>query len=369
VNVAFRPVRVCVKALSLFVLLNLLYAFTQPHLASVSVYNTLVPGLSRMPFGNVDDPYTITVDDADVMFSSHAISAPKQSDEIRVAVVGDSSVWGEGLSVKSTLAAQWNELGTQCGAKRLKVYNLGYPHPSIIKDVIFMKELASRSPDVVVWLVTLNTFMKQAEANPFLLDNRSLALQIMDTYSIPFAPRKALTEAGRGFYGQTLLGQRSLLARWTKLQALGLVWAATGSDVQNPIEPVATPAPLELPTSLRYRGLRPGADLRKSLLLTALDAGYGSAGKVPILLVNEPIYVAAGGQSQSHYNYLYPRWAYDQYRELVASKAQSNSWAYLDLWNAIPPARFMDPALHLDPNGEMLLAEELNAALWPMVCR
>jgi len=209
--------------------------------------------------------------------------------------------------------------------------------------------------------------MNQYRINPFLTGNRERALQMMDTYDIPFAPRNLLAENNGSFYQKTLVGQRSFLARWIKLQALGLVWSATDTDVHIPIKhsEVLPPDVIKDPN---YRDLEPGSDLHESLLLTALHAGYDLAGETPMLLVNEPIYVATGMHSDIRYNDLYPRWAYDQYRDIVAAQARSNSWAFLDMWNTIPLEYFTDSGLHVNSNGERLLAEQLNPALLSMVC-
>ena len=149
-NQAIRPFSVLVKACVLFLLINVLYGLVEPPLAEISVYNTVFPGLKRMPFGVSADPYTVTVDNADAMFASHEISDEKKPDEIRVAVIGDSSIWGESLKVKDTLTEQWNQRSLKCGDKTIRFYNLGYPHPSIIKDLIFIDETSSREPDAIL---------------------------------------------------------------------------------------------------------------------------------------------------------------------------------------------------------------------------
>ncbi len=367
-NTKPRSLYVIIKALCLFLLINVAFGLIKPPVTEISIYNTFVPGLERMPFGNGNDPYTITVDNTDTMFAAHKISARKAPNEIRVALVGDSSIWGDGLSSHTTLAAQWDQLGSQCGGKQIKVYNLGYPHPSIIKDLIFIDELKARQPDVIIWFVTLNTLMNQDRLNPFLTSNREQTLQMLDTYAIPFAPRKTLAENNAGFYEQTLIGQRSFLARWVKLQALGLVWSATGDDVHHELGYSESMAQSDVSKDISYRGLQPGDDLRDAMLLKALDAGHVVAGKTPLVLVNEPIYIATGLHSDVRYNDLYPRWAYDQYRDVLTAQPRSNSWAYLDMWNTIPSKYFIDASLHIQPAGEKLFAEQLNLTLLSMVC-
>ncbi len=93
------PLRVLTKALSLFVVINILYASDQSTSFQGSGYNVVFPGRTRVPFGISGDPYTVTVDDLDAMFASHVISTGKTSKEFRVALIGDLSVWGENLEL------------------------------------------------------------------------------------------------------------------------------------------------------------------------------------------------------------------------------------------------------------------------------
>ena len=78
---------------------------------------------------------------------------------------------------------------------------------------------------------------------------------------------------------------------------------------------------------------------------------------VPLLLVNEPMYISSGENSDLRYNSFYPRWAYDQYRQLLGQKAQSEGWPYLDLWDQIAPEEFSDTPVHLTPEGSRRMAE------------
>jgi len=365
-NNNIKPFSVFLKALILFLAINVLYGFIQPPIAGISIYNTMIPGLKRMPFGNSADPYTVTVDNADAMFAAHEISAEKSPNEIRVAVIGDSSVWGENLQNDETLTGQWNKQDLRCGDKTIRFYNLGYPHPSIIKDLIFIEETKPHQPDAIVWLVTLNTLFNQFRLNPFVVENRDRALSLMTTYSIPFAPQRALEEGHGGFYERTLIGRREFLARWLKLQTLGLVWTATGTD-QHILVGQLPAMPHDVRKKPEYRDLSPDTDLNPLLLLSAIDAGYDLAGDTPMLLVNEPIFVADGQNSGIRYNDLYPRWAYDQYRQLLATSA--SVYNYLDLWNVIPSEYFTDTPMHINADGERLLAEQITPSLIEMVCK
>jgi len=73
--------------------------------------------------------------------------------------------------------------------------------------------------------------------------------------------------------------------------------------------------------------------------------------------------------SEIRYNDLYPRWAYDQYRAVIATETQTSSWRYLDLWDAILPRYFTDASFHLSAEGERLLANQLNPILVSAACQ
>jgi len=364
--IGVSPLRVLLKAFILFVLVNLLYALIQPPVSRISAYTRLFPGRERLPFGEMHNPFVVSIDDIDAMFAAHAIAADKKPDEFRVAVVGDSSVWGENLPLGETLTGQWNQLDMLCGAKTMHVYNLGYPHPSAVKDLLFLKKLTEYEPDAIVWLITLNT-LSSMQVNPVLVENRDQALKLLDEYHLAFSGIDTLRSSKSSLLEKTIVGERSFLARLIKLQALGWLWSATGRDIERLAEPVSMPA--DVSDNLEYRRLPVGSDLRTIMLVDALAAGRAIVGETALVLVNEPIYAANGLNSDLRYNDFYPRWAYDQYRDVIAGQAHENDWVYIDLWDFIPREYFTDTPLHLSAEGERLLAERIHEFVLPMVCQ
>jgi hypothetical protein len=360
-----RPSHVLIKAICLFVLVNFLYALAEPQGSKISGYNVLFPGRTRLPFGIVGDPYTVTVDNVDAMFSSHLIAAPRAQKEYRVALLGDSSVWGEGLGAQEVISEQWNKMNISCGDKTVRAYNLGYPHPSVVKDLVILDKALEYEPDLIVWFVTLNSLISQ-RVNPFLAANRGRTVSVLNAYNISFKQGKKLAESEPNFFEKTLIGQRSNLARRIKLQMLGVIWTATGADTNTLAED--DPPDFDIADDPRYRGMEPPEDIKNLLLLSAFSAGHDMADSIPVLIVNEPMYIAPGGNTMVRYNDGYPRWAYDQYREAMAARAQSAGWSYLDLWSAIPPKYFLDASLHLGAEGERLLVEKINPALLSIAC-
>jgi hypothetical protein len=360
-----NPLRVLIKALSLFVIINILYALINPQVSRFSGYNVIFPGRTRLPFGISGDPYTVTVEDVDAMFASHAISMGKTSKEFRVVLIGDSSIWGENLGAYDVISEQWNKLNVQCGNKTIKTYDLGYPHPSVIKDLVIMDKVAEYDPDLIVWFVTLNTLISQ-RVNPFLIANQERMTKVLDAYDVTFKQGRKLVKKESGFFEKTLVGQRSNLARQIKLQMLGIIWTASGVDTNTLGED--TPPNFKVNDDPHYHGMQPPEDIRDMLLFSALTAGHGIAGPIPVLIVNEPIFIANEANGTVRYNVPYPRWAYDQYREAIISQARNAQWNYLDLWNAVPSEYFFDAGLHLSTVGERILIEQINPTLQSIGC-
>ena len=78
------------------------------------------------------------------------------------------------------------------------------------------------------------------------------------------------------------------------------------------------------------------------------------------MIVNEPILISNGRNSDIRYDFFYPRWAYDQYRVLMTAKAAAQGWNYLDLWNILPMTEFTNSAVHYTQAGARLLADKLR---------
>jgi hypothetical protein len=78
---------------------------------------------------------------------------------------------------------------------------------------------------------------------------------------------------------------------------------------------------------------------------------------VPVLLVNEPMLISTGQNSEIRYNFFYPRWAYDAWRADLTARARSNGWPLLDAWDLLPPSEFTNSAIHLTPAGEASFAQ------------
>jgi hypothetical protein len=350
--------RILLKATGLFLAVNLLWAVLNPALGGVSLYNVLVPGRERLPFGEDPASYNLILNDLDAMFASHALAGAGTADEFRVIVLGDSSVWGIQLPVEDTLTGQLNALDLTHDGQPIRAYNIGHPILSVTKDLLLLDYARRYDPDLIVWLVTLESLDPAAQLEPPLVQNNAgrvrelIARYELDLDMPPDAPPALLD--------RTLVAQRRPIADWLRLQLYGVAWAVTGIDQ---IYPPYAPLAHDLEATTTWNDY--SADDPPDLSVDVLTAGIALADDIPVLIVNEPIFIADGANSDLRYNAWYPRWAYDAYRANLAALAEANGWTLLDLWNAVPPDAFTDSPVHLSPAGSRQLAEHIAAGLQP----
>jgi hypothetical protein len=358
--------RVILKSLALFVLLNLLFAWLNPSqsLGRLTIYNRLVPGRDRLPYA--DDPsrsYSLSLYDLEVMLASHEInSGPKPADEFRVILIGDSSTWGYLLHSDQTLAAAINQKNlTLPDGRRVHAYNLGYPFMSLAKDLLILSRAMRYQPDMIVWPVTLESFPKDKQLFPPLLRNNPEPIrELIGKYNLNLDPNDQ-NFVEPSFLDRTILGSRRRLADWIRLQLYGLMWAATGIDQDLPSD--FTPLMKDLPPDDSFHDLKTPVLNPNTLSSDVLEAGAQLAGDTPLLFVNEPMFISQGQNSDIRYNFYYPRWAYDSYRQVLSSLSAEKGWRYLDLWDAISPSEFTNTAVHMTPHGTSTLADFLGEAI------
>ena len=352
--------RILLKTAVLFLLLNAIFAALYPMeaLGRVSLYNWLLPGRERLPYGeNPAESYNLSSYNVPAMFASHILQQPKAADEFRVLLIGDSGTWGWFLENADTLAGQLNgmELVTEDG-RSVKIYNLGYPVMALTKDIMLLESALAYQPDLILWPVTLESFPRDKQLFPPLVQNNAERIRpLIVEYGLD------LDVADGRFtdptiLDRTLIGQRRNLADWLRLQAYGFSWAATGIDQAIPAD--IPPRTSDFEADLSWQSFtEPTTLTADDLAFDVLAAGMAIADDVPVLLINEPMFISDGTNSDLRYNAFYPRWAYDQDREMLGETAVAQNWPLLDLWNTIPPPEFTDTPVHLTPKGNKQYAE------------
>lgn len=364
-----NPIHVVFKALGLFIILNFLFTFLDPSsIGKLSLYNSILPGRSRLPFGeNPAESYNLSLYNLNAMLASHEIAgAEKTEEEYRVVLIGDSSVWGTLLKPEETLAWQLNQMNMTCGDQRVVVYNLGYPTISLTKDLMLLDRIKAYEPDLIVWPVTLESFPWDKQlSSPLVANNRTAILELIDKYNLPLDPNDPELVTLSQF-DKTIIGQRRNLADILRLQLYGFKWGATGIDQIYPES--YEPAQVDFEEDITFHEYEPPTLQEKNLAFEMISAGIQAAGETPVLIINEPILISEGKNSDLRYNFFYPRWAYDQYRELMQEKSLAEGWNYIDLWNLVPAEEFTNSAIHLTPEGESLLATATGQSILERFC-
>ena len=346
-----HPWRIFAKGAGIFLIFEFAFYALHPNFQWLNVYNS--PALKRQRFPistHAPEDDALDVDNLDAMFASHAVSEPKAPDEYRVLVLGDSAVWGIGLTPEQTLPGQMNTLGLKCGNKNVRAYNLSFPQSSAAKDMMILDQAINYQPDEIVWLITWDTLMPKTRTDHPLISQNSAEFYKL-AHRFDFLPKNYQSPS----LTSEITDQNRTLFRVLRYQLYSLINIATGIDqIPGP--------PEELPTQLgsdpTFEGMQPPTLNITDVSLDQVRDFYQIAGSVPVVLVNEPTMVLSGvPNSDIRYNYYYPRWVYDQYRRYVATAAAQNHWNYLDLWNVFPSSYYTDTPLHLTPQGETELAK------------
>jgi hypothetical protein len=359
-------IRVIVKAAALFILANLVFALVEPLplIGRASVYGRLVPARPRLPYGeNSAQAYNLSLMSLDGMFAAHEIKQPKGADEYRVLVLGDSSTWGILLRPNETLVGNLNARGLQTSdGQRMVFYNLGYPTMSLTKDLMLLDYAMRYQPDAVVWVFTAQSFPRMTQLDsPIVQNNAAVIRSLIETHQLDLDPQDARF-VDSTFWDRTIIGSRRALADWLRLQLYGLAWATTGIDQFYP--ETYTPRTEDFDEDISWGAFdTPESMSEDDLAFDVLAAGVQMAGELPVLLINEPMFISDGQNSDLRYNLFYPRWAYDAYRDWLTEEAAQQGWQLLDIWDAVDSGEYTDSPVHLTPAGVAQFSEDVVAEL------
>jgi len=362
---------VLIKGFVLFLILNFAVGFIPPRSSSgkLSLYNVVFPGRTRLPFGeNPTEAYNLSLYDLEVMFSSHEInSSEKSSDEFRIILIGDSATWGTLLQPEDTLSGMINrdDLTTSDG-RIVRAYNLAYPSMSFTKDLMVLEKALIYDPDLILWPVTLESFPKSVQINtPLVSNNPERVIPLIKQYDLPLDEQLSDFQQ-KSLWDQTLIGRRRAILDVIQLQMYGVLWAATGIDQTYPDDYTPALRDFEVDADGFKHWAPPNLPVEE-LSWELLDAGADLAGDVPVLVINEPILISKGENSDIRYNFFYPRWAFDQYRQSLSTQAEESKWTYVDLWDIVPGEEFTNSALHLTPDGMKQFYQALKPSLMQMI--
>ena len=344
------------KTAVILALLAGLWQLVQPlnGLNRISLYNHIFPGRERLPFGeNPQAAYNFSIGSLDAAFASHRINraGAKDPGTLRVVMIGDSSSWGTLLRPEETLCGNLNGK-TLSDGRTVDCYNLAYPTLSLAKDTLILNRAMAFDPDLILWTMTLESFPVDKQADNALV--RANYDEYLRLY--PDEDGGAENKAAH----RSLWAQRREAADWLRLQLYGLMWAGTGIDQTYPEDHQTPQIDLEADNTFHgYEGPLPD----DTLAWNVLETGMELAGTVPVLMINEPMLISDGGNSEIRYNYYYPREAYDSWLASLKTRTEENGWNLLDLHDSLEIGNFTNSAIHYDPQGAAILAEQVLAEI------
>jgi len=352
--------RVVIKSILLFILLNFLFIFLRdiPY-GKISLYNIVIPGRDRLPFGETPlESFNLTMSNLDAMISSHKISADKKTeDDYRIIIIGDSSIWGFIQKPENTLTGLLEKkINFQCRGKNIEVFNLGYPSQSVLKDLLILNEIKPYTPNLVVWFITLESLISKEQLNIPLVKNNPLILnKVIHDYQLNYPPSTI------NLLDYTIIGQKRNLADVIRLQFYGALWAGSGIDQVYPEN--YTPAQRDFDLDYSYKNILVNQLQGNDLAIDVVQRAVSGFPNTEFMIINEPILISAGKNSDIRYNFYYPRWAYDGYRSIVKSVFERSKMNYFDFWNLVPESEFTNSAIHLTSLGEQILADKTETLI------
>jgi hypothetical protein len=369
-----NPWRVLIKGILLFLVINVIFSvfdISARDLVDSPLSSPVFERFAMVRFPNADTMSWVRYDSGisvDFAFAPLVIaSRPKERNEFRVIVVGDSSIWGARLQPDQTLIARLNDASLHsCDGRHVVAYNLGMPGFSTTKDLLILAEAMKYRPDLVIWPFTLKAITQDDVDMPFILANADRVRDLVAMFG--YQPADHLPPKGPlHVWDRTIVARRAELKTAVRLQFFGLLVRAYDRD--NPGGPLEGDdiSTKNIKEGVKFLGLDPSTDLRRVLRFDALLVARKMTGSVPVILINEPMYINPD-QSSIRYNQSYPRWAYDQYRQNLYQFVSLNGLNYLDLWDILPANQFSNSDFHIKPEGEEIVAQHFIQAIRMEIC-
>ena len=352
-----NPLRVIAKALLLFAIFNAAFSYFAPSIAPFSVYGKVLPAVARFPVYfrtyNPSAPHQIgigNVYDLDILFSSHLLShAKKGKKEYRIVVVGDSTVRNSGA---------WDELNRQhlksCDGRTVRFYNIGYPSPSLLKDLMLLQESMKYKPDMILWSFAQDAFRQDAAG--FRDANRIHYYDLEMEYGLPRnVARPSLMES---LIARTIVDRREQLHVQTLLDIDATILARAFGRNNAKVMSTAT-AEAAPPPPVNPHQFSTSANFSK-YLFQALDVAQQIAGNTPIIYISEPV---TQGTEQNGYDLK----QYGVFSTALRGVVAQHDWMFLDLWNMLGPQEFVD-GLHRNAQGDTHLEQRLTPVILKASC-
>jgi hypothetical protein len=366
--------RIIAKALALFLVFDLLQAATHldRRIADLPLLQHLVPPMARLDV--MRDYPTPVMWPLSPLLTAHRIGRPKAPDEYRVAVLGDSGTFGMSMSAADAIPGKMTRAGERIGGRRVVAYNLSYQTPNTLKDLVILRHVLPLRPDAVVWFVSLYDLASDTpppyreQVHIILRVNREDVREIAAKYGIDTWETRRLA-AERHWWSRSVFVTGARYRDFAILLGRALLDSLSGGDPSDSArarmpwigsKPLP-PLPLFVQTGIDQPPM-PNARWKTLLAGEAMARSRG----VRLLVVNDPLLIAAGPGSERMYDSFFGRAIYDRYRATMERFCREHGIEYLDLWNLLPPEDFDETPQHYLPAGNARIARAVLGRLKEM---
>lgn len=179
--------------------------------------------------------------------------------------------------------------------------------------------------------------------------------RVIDKYQLLFP------KANINLLDFTIFRQKRNIADIIRLQLYGVLWSGSGIDQDYPDK--FTPAQRDFEKDDTYKNIEKKVIKDTDLGTDVIIKGISGFPKTDFILINEPILISSGKNSEIRYNFYYPRWAYDTYRKVIKSTFTQSQIPYYDFWDLVPESEFTNSAIHLTAKGEEIFADKIDTLI------
>lgn len=359
--------RVLLKALIVALAINfgLLAAGIKPvrALVQLNTYDLIGQGRARLAYPSDFQNGQLPVE---ALIAAHEISQPTQPGTSRAVLLGESGIAGWGLHDEETLSAQISTLNIDYQTSALRAYNLAYPQPGALRDLLIMDAVLAEDVDLIIWFVNPTAVYQDrdlAGANRVFYGlNENRLRRLVEQYP---DLRPWFDEIGQGLLPESQAWEQYAALRDTELLPVwfnSLFYPWLEPDLAAFSRRVAQESVAE---EAQFQDADPGFAEMPGPAWQALRVGcrMSETSGARLMLVNGPMLIVDEAVSARNYNSLYERALVDRYRAVMAEFTTQHDIWYLDLWDAIPAESFTDTPQHADAEGWAQLAQRLESAI------
>jgi hypothetical protein len=307
----------------------------------------------------------------DPLLRQHEICWRDHPGEVRIALFGNSAVFGLPLPADQSFSAVINA-EFAASSVHAHMFNLGWVYTYELRDVVILHEALPYRPDVIVDAITLANLIHVAPIW-FAPITRFFEVNINALVGLQAAPPPGLVEPLQRY--RAMVADRSLwLIASDRLRQLGALAYAAAHEHAEVLARLLGAKPI--PDAFRPQLRVAGYDCQKTLADNQTDfrdfkqwnpledlADIRRRTGAEVLVVNWPDAAEPNGEC---YNRRYGKALLTEYNRWLKDETDRLHLAYLDLHDLLPPVNFID-SLHVTAAGHRRIAERVGQALEPII--